>query len=149
MSYDYLLDETRLFHDYNMEAQGDMLADYFLVTFRGSQSHMNNVRYRTTPDIASTAGADPGQLPGQPQQQGQPAEDNPMMRVRLPVTLLGLLLQMMASCTSPPARYQPATVQDRSGVPCFGVPDSSETRAHPPRITGVSVMEVGSGGTPI
>ncbi|MGB5786959.1 MAG: hypothetical protein WBH11_16405 [Stenotrophomonas geniculata] len=72
-----------------------------------------------------------------------------MMRVRLPVTLLGLLLQMMASCTSPPARYQPATVQDRSGVPCFGVPDSSETRAHPPRITGVSVMEVGSGGTPI
>ncbi|MGE8271290.1 MAG: hypothetical protein ACN6PT_20285 [Stenotrophomonas geniculata] len=53
MSYDYLLDETRLFHDYNMEAQGDMLADYFLVTFRGSQSRMNNVRYRTTPDIAA------------------------------------------------------------------------------------------------
>lgn len=64
------------------------------------------------------------------------------MRVRLPVTLLGLLLQMMASCTSPPARYQPATVQDRSGVPCFGVPDSSETRAHPP----THHRRVGDGG---
>jgi len=51
MSYDYVLDEIRLFPDYNMEAQGDMLADYFLVAFRGSQSRMNNVRYRTVPDV--------------------------------------------------------------------------------------------------
>ncbi|WP_313245231.1 PAAR domain-containing protein [Stenotrophomonas rhizophila] len=53
MSYDYVLDEIRLFPDYNMEAQGDMLADYFLVAFRGSQSRMNNVRYRTVPDIGA------------------------------------------------------------------------------------------------
>ena len=48
MSYDYVLDQTRLFHDYNMEAQGDILADYFLVAFRDSQLIMNNARYRTT-----------------------------------------------------------------------------------------------------
>jgi len=53
MSYDYVLDETRLFHDYNMEAQGDMLADYFLVTFRGSQSRMNNTRYRAVAGIGA------------------------------------------------------------------------------------------------
>ncbi|WP_206733987.1 hypothetical protein, partial [Stenotrophomonas sp. MA5] len=53
MSYDYLLDETRLFHEYNMEAQGNMLADYFLVTFRDSQWRMNNVRYRATADIGA------------------------------------------------------------------------------------------------
>ncbi|WP_204313635.1 hypothetical protein, partial [Stenotrophomonas maltophilia] len=53
MSYDYVLDETRLLHDYNMEAQGDILADYFLVTFRGSQSSMNNTRYRATAGIGA------------------------------------------------------------------------------------------------
>jgi uncharacterized Zn-binding protein involved in type VI secretion len=53
MSYDYLLDETRLFHDYNMEAQGNVLADYFLVTFRGSQLIMNNERYRKTVGIGA------------------------------------------------------------------------------------------------
>ena len=48
MSYDYVLDDVRLLHDYNMEAQGDILADYFLVAFRDSQSKMSNTRYRTT-----------------------------------------------------------------------------------------------------
>ncbi|PTA70296.1 hypothetical protein C9412_18865 [Stenotrophomonas sp. Nf1] len=51
MSYDYVLDKTRLLHDYNMEAQGDILADYFLVTFRGSRSSMSNSRYHATVDI--------------------------------------------------------------------------------------------------
>ncbi len=48
MSYDYVLDDVRLLHDYNMEAQGDIVADYFVVAFRDSQSKMSNTRYRTT-----------------------------------------------------------------------------------------------------
>jgi len=72
-----------------------------------------------------------------------------MMQLRVPVALLGLLLPMMASCSSPAGRYQQATIQDRGGVPCFGVPDTRETRANAPLITGVSVMEAGTGGAPI
>lgn len=53
MSYEYTLDEKKKFSDYNMEAQGDLIADYFLVTFRDSQSKMNAVQYRRTPDIQS------------------------------------------------------------------------------------------------
>lgn len=41
MSYRYQLDEVRLLRDYNMEAQGDILADYFLATFRDSHSKKN------------------------------------------------------------------------------------------------------------
>lgn len=70
-----------------------------------------------------------------------------MMRLQLPVALLGLLLPMMASCSSPAGRYQQATIQSRDGVPCFGVPDTHETRVNAPLVTGVSVMEVGTGGT--
>lgn len=72
-----------------------------------------------------------------------------MTHPRVPLALLGLLLPMMASSSSPVGRYQQATIQDRGGVPCFGVPDTSETRANVPLITGVSVMEVGTGGAPI
>ena len=68
---------------------------------------------------------------------------------RLPLTLLGLLLPVMASGSSPAGRYQQATIQDRNGVPCFGVPDTHETRANAPLVTGVSVMEVGTGGIPL
>lgn len=53
MSYDYILDESKRFHNYNMEAQGDMLADYFLVIFRNSQEKMNNRRYHTTAGISA------------------------------------------------------------------------------------------------
>ncbi|HFK2919539.1 TPA: PAAR domain-containing protein [Stenotrophomonas maltophilia] len=53
MSYDYILDESKRFHDYNMEAQGDMLADYFLVIFRSSQEKMNNRRYRATVGVSA------------------------------------------------------------------------------------------------
>lgn len=72
-----------------------------------------------------------------------------MTHPRVPLALLGLLLPMMASSSSPVGRYQQATIQDRGGVPCFGVPDTRETRANVPLITGVSVMEVGTGGAPI
>ncbi|AWH44526.1 hypothetical protein [Stenotrophomonas sp. ZAC14A_NAIMI4_1] len=51
MSYDYVLDDARLLHDYNMEAQGDIVADYFVVAFRDSQGKMSNTMYRTTFDI--------------------------------------------------------------------------------------------------
>lgn len=72
-----------------------------------------------------------------------------MMRMQLPVALLGLLLPMMASCASPPGRYQPATIQDRDGVPCFGVPDTRETRTTAPIIARVSVRASGAGGVPV
>lgn len=53
MSYDYVLDESKRFHNYNMEAQGDMLADYFLVIFCNSQEKMNNRHYRATVGISA------------------------------------------------------------------------------------------------
>lgn len=48
MSYKYQLDDVRLFHDYNMEAQGDILADYFLVAFRDSLRTSSSETSRTT-----------------------------------------------------------------------------------------------------
>jgi len=72
-----------------------------------------------------------------------------MMRVQLPITLLGLLLPMMASCASPPGRYQSATIQDRDGLPCFGVPDTRETRTTAPIIARVSVRASGAGGVSV
>lgn len=53
MTYDYELDETRKLHDYNMEAQGNIFADYFLAVFRGSSYMLNNRRYRSDPGIDS------------------------------------------------------------------------------------------------
>lgn len=47
MSYDYVLDDVRLLHDYNMEAQGDILADYFLAAFRNSQRLQNDTAHQT------------------------------------------------------------------------------------------------------
>lgn len=63
--------------------------------------------------------------------------------------LSALLLPMMASGSAPPGRYQQATIRDRNGMPCFGVADTREARFDPPLIAGITVMEVGSGGTPI
>lgn len=51
MSYKYELDELRLLHDYNMEAQGEIVADYFLVAFRDSASKVSSAAYQTTDDI--------------------------------------------------------------------------------------------------
>ncbi|WP_295519898.1 PAAR domain-containing protein [uncultured Stenotrophomonas sp.] len=51
MSYRYQLDEVRLLRDYNMEAQGDILADYFLATFRDSHSKKNRATDQTMLDI--------------------------------------------------------------------------------------------------
>ena len=68
-----------------------------------------------------------------------------MMRLRLWMVLLGLLLPMVGSCSQPSGTYQRATIRDRDGVPCFGVPNTRETRAAPPLITMVSVGEVGKG----
>jgi len=47
MSYDYVRDDVRLLHDYNMEAQGDILADYFLAAFRNSQRLQNDTAHHT------------------------------------------------------------------------------------------------------
>ncbi|MBK0053763.1 PAAR domain-containing protein [Stenotrophomonas sp. S39] len=51
MSYRYQLDEVRLLRDYNMEAQGDILADYFLATFRDSHSKRNRATDQAMLDI--------------------------------------------------------------------------------------------------
>lgn len=72
-----------------------------------------------------------------------------MMKLQLPVAQLALLLPMMASCSSPSGRYQEAIVQERDGVPCFGVPDTHETRSRPPLVTSVSVTELGKGNSPV
>lgn len=76
-------------------------------------------------------------------------EQRPMTRMQLPLALLGLLLTMLASCSSPPGRNQQAAIHNRDGVPCFGVPDTKETRANPPLITAISVTEIGRGSEPV
>ena len=46
MRYDYELDGDKELRDFNMEAQGNILADYFLVVFRGSQRQVSQREYR-------------------------------------------------------------------------------------------------------
>lgn len=51
MSYAYDLSASRALRDHNMEAQGNLIADYFLVKFRSDQSSIAEVRYRRTPNL--------------------------------------------------------------------------------------------------
>lgn len=69
--------------------------------------------------------------------------------MRQTVALVFLLLPMMAAGSQPQGTYQRATIQAHDGVPCFGVPDTRETRAAPPIIAGVTVTEVGKGHPPV
>jgi len=71
-----------------------------------------------------------------------------MSRVHVSLLLIGVLVPGLASCASPAGRYQQALVKAQQGVPCFGVPAARDGDA-PATITGVSVMEVGSGGAAI
>lgn len=45
LSYDYTLDPKQLLHDYNMEAQGNIVADYFVSRFRNAQFAMYEEKY--------------------------------------------------------------------------------------------------------
>ena len=46
LSYDYALREGATLADYNMEAQGDLLADYFMLKFLKKPQAMRQQRYR-------------------------------------------------------------------------------------------------------
>lgn len=46
MSYDYYLDGTKKLCDYNMEAQGAIISDYFLTVFRNEQEGLSALHYR-------------------------------------------------------------------------------------------------------
>ena len=46
MSYRYALAAGKQFCDYNMEAQGNILADYYLLKFANAQLSMYEMRYR-------------------------------------------------------------------------------------------------------
>jgi len=46
LSYSYTLHEDATLADYNMEAQGDLLADYFVLRFLGKPGAMRQQRYR-------------------------------------------------------------------------------------------------------
>jgi hypothetical protein len=46
LSYDYTLREGALLSDYNMEAQGDLLADYFVLKYLNKPNAMRQQRYR-------------------------------------------------------------------------------------------------------
>lgn len=72
-----------------------------------------------------------------------------MIQMRLLIFFVSLLLPMLASCSSPPGRYQQATIQDRAGIPCFGVPNTRETRANAPIVTVISVLRIGKGAEPV
>ncbi len=45
LSYDYELAAHKTLADYNMEAQGDLLADYFVLKYLGSAASMRQPRY--------------------------------------------------------------------------------------------------------
>lgn len=45
LSYDYTLSKDRVLSDYNMEAQGDLLADYFVLQHLGSSAPMRQAGY--------------------------------------------------------------------------------------------------------
>ena len=45
LSYDYDLEPGKKLADYNMEAQGDVLADYFVLKHLGSSASMRQTRY--------------------------------------------------------------------------------------------------------
>ncbi|KGM56974.1 hypothetical protein N799_12260 [Lysobacter arseniciresistens ZS79] len=51
MSYAYTLAVGRKLRDYNMEAQGNILADYFLVKFRNAQNEVYEARYARYPNV--------------------------------------------------------------------------------------------------
>lgn len=72
-----------------------------------------------------------------------------MIKLKPPVALSILLRPAVASCSSPSGRYQQATIRNHDGVPCFGVPDTHETRSRPPLITSDSVTELGKGNSPV
>ena len=73
MSYAYHLAPMRKLCDFNMEAQGNLLADYFLVKFRSDQRNISELRYRKTPGLLAeyeralsdftAKPSDPGNLP--------------------------------------------------------------------------------------
>ncbi|CDY79737.1 probable vgr related protein [Caballeronia glathei] len=52
LAYGYTLAPGRRLADYNMEAQGNIIADYFALRFRGSEGrrHLYEHRYRARPD---------------------------------------------------------------------------------------------------
>ncbi|WP_407353790.1 hypothetical protein [Luteimonas sp. R10] len=50
MSYDYVLDEEKRLCDYNMEAQGNILADYFLLEFRNAPNFLYERQYANSAD---------------------------------------------------------------------------------------------------
>lgn len=51
MSYEYTLTTGKHLCDYNMEAQGNLLADYFLVKFRKSQRSLYESKYLYHPNV--------------------------------------------------------------------------------------------------
>ena len=51
MSYRYALAAGKHFCDYNMEAQGNILADYYLLKFRSAQQSIYELRYRRQPNV--------------------------------------------------------------------------------------------------
>lgn len=50
LDYGYRLGVGRRLSDYNMEAQGNLLADYFALRFRDAPSRLYEPRYRHAPD---------------------------------------------------------------------------------------------------
>jgi hypothetical protein len=45
MSYSYVLSPDKRLCDYNMEAQGNLVADYFLLQFRNGKRELSEPRY--------------------------------------------------------------------------------------------------------
>lgn len=50
LDYEYTLTKEKRFSNYNMEAQGNIIADYFALKFRGRQDRLNEAKYQTVPD---------------------------------------------------------------------------------------------------
>ena len=53
LSYDYTLAPEKRLSDYNMEAQGNIIADYFLLKFLGLQDQLSEKKYQKDPNALS------------------------------------------------------------------------------------------------
>ncbi len=53
MSYDYTLELGKKFCDFNMEAQGNMVSDYFLIMFKNENQRLANQKYAGSLDFAA------------------------------------------------------------------------------------------------
>lgn len=70
MSYAYSLEPGKRFSDFNMEAQGNIIEDYYLAVVCGSQRLVRESKYRSRPDTVSSLKATLAEFLKDPKNEG-------------------------------------------------------------------------------